>query len=70
MLCPASIVPQALFLSDLIPSIYSSLFMSYPETKVWFGPGTNEISFSVLVWVFLIVVMVIINCHGAGGCVI
>ena len=29
-----------------------------------------QLSFSVLVWAFLVVVMATVNCHGAGGCVI
>ena len=30
----------------------------------------RQLSFSVLVWAFSVVVMEIVNCHSAGGCVI
>ena len=35
------------------------------RTGVWFGQA-----FSVFVWAFLIAVMAVATCHGAGGCAI
>ena len=43
--------------------------MSYPTTGVWFGHRTDAILLFSPLWA-LPVVMAIVNCHGADGCVI
>ena len=43
------------------------IFITYVRTWMWVGPGTDDTLFSVFVWAFLILVMAIVNCHGACG---
>ena len=46
------------------------IFMSYLRQVCGLDPKLMQRSFLVLVWNFLVVVMTIINCSGAGGSVI
>ena len=41
--------------------------MTYPRTRVWFGPGTDAALLFSSFMGFSSVVMATINCHGAGG---
>ena len=47
------------------------IFMSYLCTGAWFGPGiVATLLFSPSMGCTGVVVMAIVNCPGAGGCVI
>ena len=43
--------------------------MTYLRRGVWFGPGTDIVSFPVLLGTCPVAVTATINDHGAGGCV-
>ena len=44
--------------------------MTYPRTGVWLDSELRRHFFSFLLWVLLVVVMAVVNCHGAGRCAI
>ena len=48
----------------------AGIFRSYPRLGMCLDPELMQYSFSVVVWVFLVVVMATGNCPGTGGCVI
>ena len=44
--------------------------MSFLKTGMWLGPELMPLSFSVLFRLFLVVIIAVVSCHGAGGCAI